>query len=84
MSKGKVLVIRSNATEIEIRRGTGKTGKYLNETVVPIWAIQAAGYDVVLAIPGRFRATPGGRSRTHYRAKSTIGPSRRRKDGSGP
>jgi putative intracellular protease/amidase len=51
MSKGKVLVIGSNATEIEVHGGKAKTGQYLNETVVPIWAIQAAGYDIVLATP---------------------------------
>ena len=51
MSKGRVLVIGSNATEIEVRGGKGPTGQYLNETVVPIWAIQNAGYEVVLATP---------------------------------
>jgi hypothetical protein len=33
MSKGKVLVIGSNATKIEVKGGTGNTGQYLNETV---------------------------------------------------
>jgi putative intracellular protease/amidase len=51
MSKGKVLVIGSNATEIEVHGGAGKTGQYLNETVVPIWILQAAGYEIVLATP---------------------------------
>jgi putative intracellular protease/amidase len=51
MSKGKVLVIGSNATEIEVHGGKAKTGQYLNETVVPIWTIQAAGYDIVLGTP---------------------------------
>jgi putative intracellular protease/amidase len=52
MSKGKVLVIGSNATRIEIQGGgTAATGQYLNETVVPALAIIAAGYDVVLATP---------------------------------
>ena len=51
MSKGKVLVIGSNATEIEVQGGKGKTGNYLNETVVPILAVRAAGYEVVLATP---------------------------------
>ncbi|WP_075291501.1 type 1 glutamine amidotransferase domain-containing protein [Pararhizobium arenae] len=52
MSKGKVLLIGSNATRIEIQGGrTGATGQYLNETVVPAMAIIAAGYDVVLATP---------------------------------
>ncbi|HEV7257000.1 MAG TPA: type 1 glutamine amidotransferase domain-containing protein [Bosea sp. (in: a-proteobacteria)] len=52
MSKGKVLVVGSNATRIEIQGGgTGATGQYLNETVVPAMAVIAAGYDVVLATP---------------------------------
>ncbi|MET3857302.1 type 1 glutamine amidotransferase domain-containing protein [Rhizobium sp. OAE497] len=52
MSKGKVLVVGSNATRIETRGGrTGATGQYLNETVVPAMAVIAAGYEVVLATP---------------------------------
>lgn len=52
MSKGKVLVIGSNATRIEIQGGGfGATGQYLNETVVPAMAVAAAGYEVVLATP---------------------------------
>jgi putative intracellular protease/amidase len=52
MSKGKVLVVCSNATRIEIQGGgTGPTGQYLNETVVPSMAVIAAGYEVVLATP---------------------------------
>lgn len=51
MSKGKVLVIGSNATRIEVRGGWGATGQYLNETVVPAMALAAAGYEVVLATP---------------------------------
>jgi putative intracellular protease/amidase len=52
MTKGKVLVIGSNATRIEVQGGGwGATGQYLNETVVPAMAIIAAGYDVVLATP---------------------------------
>jgi putative intracellular protease/amidase len=52
MSKVKVLVIGSNATRIEVRGGgTGATGQYLNETVVPAMAFVEAGYDVVLATP---------------------------------
>src|SRR5215510_14018298 len=52
MSKGKVLVIGSNASRIEVRGGgTGATGQYLNETVVPAMALVEAGYDVVLATP---------------------------------
>ena len=45
MSKGKVLVVGSNATRIETRGGrTGATGQYLNETVVPAMAVVAAGF----------------------------------------
>src|SRR5215468_8926194 len=52
MSKGKVLVVGSNATRIEVQGGGwGPTGNYLNETVVPVMAVIDAGYDVVLATP---------------------------------
>jgi len=52
MSKGKVLIVGSNATRIEIQGGgTGPTGQYLNETVVPAMAVIDAGYEVVLATP---------------------------------
>lgn len=52
MSKGKVLLIGSNATRIEIQGGGWHaTGQYLNETVIPALAVIAAGYEVVLATP---------------------------------
>lgn len=52
MSKGKVLLIGSNATRIETQGGrTGATGQYLNETVVPAMAVLTAGYEVVMATP---------------------------------
>lgn len=52
MSKGKVVIAGSNATRIEIQGGgTGATGNYLNETVVPAMALVNAGYEVVLATP---------------------------------
>ena len=52
MGKGQVLVIGSNAAQIEIQGGGwGPTGNYLNETVVPIMAVIGAGYDVQLATP---------------------------------
>lgn len=52
MSKGKVLVIGSNGTRIEVLGGgTGATGQYLNETVVPAMALVDAGYEVLLATP---------------------------------
>ena len=44
MSKGKVLVIGSNATQIEIQGGGfGATGQYLNETVIPALAGRLGG-----------------------------------------
>jgi putative intracellular protease/amidase len=52
MAKGKVLVVGSNATQIEIQGGGwGPTGNYLNETIVPIMTVIGAGYDVQLATP---------------------------------
>ncbi len=52
MHKGKVLVIGSNATRIEVQGGPrGPTGQYLNETVVPAMAVLDAGYSIVLATP---------------------------------
>src|SRR6516162_3794543 len=52
MSKGKVLVVGSNATRIEVQGGGwGPSGNYLNETVVPAMAVIDAGYDIVLATP---------------------------------
>ncbi|MBO9711640.1 DJ-1/PfpI family protein [Sphingomonas sp.] len=52
MSKGKVVILGSNAERIEIKGGYwGATGQYLNETVVPAMALIEAGYDVVLATP---------------------------------
>jgi putative intracellular protease/amidase len=51
MSKGKVLIVCSNATEIEVQGGVGATGHYLNETVVPAMALVDAGYEIVLATP---------------------------------
>jgi len=56
MSKGKVLIVGSNATRIEVQGGrTGATGQYLNETVVPAMAVIEAGYEVVLATPNGTR-----------------------------
>lgn len=52
MRKGTVLLIGSNATQIEIRGGrAGPAGQYLNETVVPAMALIEAGYGIVLATP---------------------------------
>src|ERR1700743_3651729 len=52
MAKKKVLIIGSNATRIEVQGGgTGATGNYLNETVVPAIALIDAGHEVVLGTP---------------------------------
>src|SRR5215471_6655029 len=52
MTKDKVLILGSNATRIEVQGGgTGPTGNYLNETVVPAMALSEAGYDLVIATP---------------------------------
>ena len=52
MTRGKVLAVGSNATRIEVQGGgTGQTGNYLNETVVPAMALIEAGYHLVLATP---------------------------------
>src|SRR5215468_1353643 len=51
MTKDTVLVIGSNATRIDVQGGTGPTGNYLNETVVPMMAVIGAGHGVVLATP---------------------------------
>lgn len=52
MSKGQVLVLGSNATQIELRGGGFATiGQYLNETAVPSLALLDAGYEIVLATP---------------------------------
>ena len=57
MSKGKVLVVGSNATRIEVQGGGwGPSGNYLNETVVPAMAVIDAGYDIVLANSERDQA----------------------------
>ena len=52
MSKGTILVIGSNATQLEAKGGgTITIGQFLNETAVPLMALVKAGYDFVLATP---------------------------------
>jgi len=52
MTKGTILVVGSNATQLEAKTGgTITIGQFLNETAVPLMAIVAAGYDFVLATP---------------------------------
>ncbi len=51
-SKGKVLVIMSNATKIELQDNkSAETGFFLNEFAIPAQAILDAGYDIVVATP---------------------------------
>jgi len=48
----RVLIVGSNATRLDVQGGGDvETGQYLNETVVPAMALEAAGYDLVLATP---------------------------------
>ena len=52
MGKGIILVVGSNATQLEAKGGgTITIGQFLNETAVPLMALVAAGYDFVLATP---------------------------------
>jgi len=52
MSKGAILVVGSNATQLEAKGGsTIAIGQFLNETAVPVMALVAAGYEFVLATP---------------------------------
>jgi putative intracellular protease/amidase len=84
VSKGKLLVIGSNATRIEVQGGGwGPTGNYLNETVVPIMTLIDADYEVVLATPNGSKphmdeasdsaAHFGGDQAAYSRAKSFWG-----------
>lgn len=69
MTKGKVLIVGSNATRIEIQGGRfAATGQYLNETVAPALAVIAAGYEVVLATPdgGKPTIDPASDSAEHF------------------
>ena len=52
MKKQTILVIGSNATELEAQGGgTIKIGQFLNETAVPLMALVEAGFEFVLATP---------------------------------
>lgn len=75
MRRGKVLVIGSNATRIEIQGGgTGPTGQYLNETVVPMLALIDAGYEVLLATPNGAKPyiDPASDSAQHFDDEATY------------
>lgn len=51
-TKGKVLVVVSSASEIQLQDGkTYPTGYFLNELTVPVKALMAAGYEPVFANP---------------------------------
>lgn len=53
MSKGKVLVVMSSATALDLKDGkTYATGYYLNEFVVPYRKLVEAGFEPVIANPG--------------------------------
>lgn len=65
MTKGTILVVGSNATSFDLQGGTVvTTGNYLNETVVPVMALIAAGYGVVLATPSGKKPLLDERSRS--------------------
>src|SRR5690348_4350664 len=52
MSKGIVLVVGSNSTQLEAQGGdTIRVGQFLNETAIPILALLEAGYDFLLTTP---------------------------------
>jgi len=52
MSKGTILVVGSNGTQLEAQGGgTITIGQFLNETAVPLMTLVAAGYDFVLTTP---------------------------------
>jgi putative intracellular protease/amidase len=73
MSKGKVLVIGSNATRIEIQGGGwAAAGNDLNETVTPVVALVNAGYEVALATPDGTKPPidAASESDAHFRAKA--------------
>lgn len=58
MSKGRVLIVGSDANKIETKGGRwGDTGNYLNETVVPAFALIDAGYSIVLCTPNGNKPT---------------------------
>ena len=50
--KGTVLVVASSIDSFELKDGKPvKTGYFLNELTVPVQAVLAAGYDILLATP---------------------------------
>jgi len=51
-TKGKVLLVTSSVDSILLKDGTNAVaGFYLNELTIPMQAVVAAGYDIVLATP---------------------------------
>lgn len=63
MSRGRVLVVGSSASVLPLKDGrTFPTGNYLNETVIPIQMLLAAGYEVVVATPDGTRPPLDARS----------------------
>jgi putative intracellular protease/amidase len=64
-SKGIVLVAGSNARILYLSDGhTAATGNYLNEMIVPMQALRAAGYDLLVATPDGSMPSIDDRSRS--------------------
>jgi putative intracellular protease/amidase len=62
-ARGTVLVVGSSATVLQLRGGRAvPTGNYLNEMLVPMQALQAAGYQLLVATPGGMKPPLDGRS----------------------
>jgi len=51
-SKGKVLVVMSNAEKVKLKEGkTAPVGFFLNEFAIPVQALMDAGYEIVVVTP---------------------------------
>src|ERR1700753_1138513 len=51
-SKGKILVVMSSANTLDLKDGKKyTTGYYLNEFIVPLRKLEAAGFEAVIANP---------------------------------
>lgn len=51
-TKGTVILVTSSTDSIVLKDGTNaETGFYLNELAIPMQAVVAAGYDIILATP---------------------------------
>jgi hypothetical protein len=64
---GKVLVVVSSGSEINLRDGkTYPTGCFLNELTVPVMALMSAGYEITFANPKGNAPTMDAQSDTSY------------------